>query len=219
MQLPSRSSRMFLDQATVAYQEQGSRSATLSDYLSSRGISADVSEQFSLGLCSDPLPGHERFRGAVSIPYLTPTGVVGMKFRMLDGGDKKYDAPAGQEHRLFNVAALWSRHIGYVIVCEGEFDTIVTAGVCGLNAVGINGTNGWKEWFPLCLEGFRNVFILMDNDDDKPDGINYGQDAAKKISMSMPDARILRLPISGDVNEFVLERGPDALRSMIESAL
>jgi len=36
---------------------------------------------FHLGVVVDPLPGHEQFLGRVAIPYVTPSGVVDIRFR------------------------------------------------------------------------------------------------------------------------------------------
>lgn len=216
MGMPSASLRTFLGQAAEAYHKQAESSGVLSDYLSSRGIDAEVADRFGLGLCSSPLAGHERFVGCMSIPYLTPTGVVAMKFRRLSGEGPKYDQPSGQEARLFNVEALWSRE-DFILVCEGELDTIVASGVCGLPAVGIAGTNGWKDHYGVAMEGFRHVFLLMDND-DKDDGSNPGQDAARRISKQLPEARPLRLPPGMDVNLYVLSAGPAALVDLVRSA-
>ena len=45
------------------------------EYLEGRGISEDVALQFSLGLVTDPINGHENHAGWLSIPYLTALGM------------------------------------------------------------------------------------------------------------------------------------------------
>jgi hypothetical protein len=45
----------------------------------------------------DPIAGHELGEGMLSIPYITPAGVVGIKFRRLDEGTPKYLWPTGQK--------------------------------------------------------------------------------------------------------------------------
>ena len=67
------------------------------DYLRKRGLSEGI-QQFKLGYVDVVAPGHEeRFRGTLSIPYFTPSGVVAYKFRRLASDDlPKYDSPSGQ---------------------------------------------------------------------------------------------------------------------------
>lgn len=205
------SQRRFLEEATQAYVDQLD-DRTLA-YLESRGLDAQVASSFRLGAVSNPLPGHEAFTHHLSIPYLSPTGVVGMKFRRLDEGSPKYNGPEGQRARMFNVNALWSSD-NYVLICEGEIDTITAAGVCGLNAVGIAGVNQWKPHYAHALSGFEEVWICADND-EKADGSNPGQDLAKRIIEVMPHARNIKLPGNTDVNQFVLTNDADALPKLL----
>jgi len=50
-------------------------------YLQGRGISPEVASLFLLGSVVDPSVGHEHAVGMLSIPYITPSGVIGIKFR------------------------------------------------------------------------------------------------------------------------------------------
>jgi len=59
-------------------------------YLKERGI-LDGASRFMLGYVAEVAPGHEdRIKNHLSIPYITEAGVVGFKFRRIDGGDPKY---------------------------------------------------------------------------------------------------------------------------------
>lgn len=185
------------------------------EYLAARGISAQASVTSLLGAVIDPLPGHEAYKNMLCIAYGTRAGVVAVKFRPV--GDRpsgtKYLWPAGQASHLYNVAALHT-HSPYVAICEGELDTVVAHYECGVNAVGIAGVSHWKPHFPRVLKGFRDVFVIADND-DKEDGSNPGQDLAKKILNDIPHARNILLPRGMDVNEFFLAQGKDALPSLL----
>ena len=55
-------------------------------YLEARGITQAIAAKYLLGSVVEPSAGHEHSVGRLSIPYLTPTGVVGMKFRTIDDG-------------------------------------------------------------------------------------------------------------------------------------
>ena len=103
-------------------------------YLEGRGISKGIAEQYSLGLVTDPINGHEHHAGWLSIPYLTALGMcVGVKFRRLDDGKPKYGAPTGQKGHLFNVADI-TIDSSTIVVCEGELDAVVVSGLIGLPA-------------------------------------------------------------------------------------
>jgi DNA primase len=209
MDLPRLSSqrRELLAQATERYSEALVGSAA-EEYLSTRGIPAEVSRRFQLGFVSDPLEGHERFRGRLAIPYLTPTGTVGMRYRALGDQEPKYDSEAGQRTALFNVRDL-HRSEPWIAVCEGELDTVVMSGVVGVPAVGIPGVEHWNKsggiWSRL-LQDYETVFIACDSD-------KAGQKATKQIAAMVENPVVL--DIRGDVNEMVLAEGPEALLEMM----
>lgn len=206
------SAKKFMTEATEQYAAALEGSEAVSSYLEGRGISLSVAATFRLGAVSDPLPGHEMMRGMLSVPYLTETGTVAMKFRRIQGEGPKYLGLEGQGVRLYNVSALWSP-LPYIVICEGELDC-VSASSCGVNAVGVPGVGSWRDHYPACLEGFADVFILTDND-DKADGSNPGQDFARRIIEDIPHARNVLLPKGNDVNEFVVNKGSDALRQLL----
>ena len=62
-----------------------------------------MADSYQLGTVIEPIPGHEHAVGCLSIPYLTPNGVVGIKFRRIDGSNPKYIWPTGQKIGMFNV--------------------------------------------------------------------------------------------------------------------
>lgn len=174
------------------------------EYLTGRGISAQVAAKFKLGCVTEPVEGHDRFVGRLAIPYLTPSGVVGMRFRVIDPDSDapKYDSKTGQRTALFNVNDL-HRSEPWIAVCEGELDTIVMSGIVGVPAVGIPGVEHWNKkggiWRRL-LQDYDQVFVLTD-----PDAA--GQKAQKAMLAQIENAVPVDLP--ADVNDTVLLNGPD----------
>lgn len=203
----------FLEEATRAY-EQSLESSPAAQYLESRGISESARRTARLGWVTseNAMPGHEPFIDHISLPYLSPSGVVAVKFRRIDGGHPKYTAPLGQRVRMYNVLALQER-TDSIVICEGELDAIVL-GQCGINVVAIAGVTQFKPHFPRMLKGFSNVIVVTDND-KKEDGTNPGQDLAHRIIESIPRARNVLLPDGMDVNEYYLNAGEEALRSRL----
>ena len=184
-------------------------------YLEARGITEAIAAKYLLGSVVEPSAGHEHSVGRLSIPYLTPTGVVGMKFRTIDDGTPKYLYPTGQKVGLFNVNDL---HIysDTIAICEGEIDTIVLAGIVGIPSVGVAGVSQWKPWFPKLFEGYSKVLIFADND-VKEDGRNPGQELAKRIKEDLDKATVVMLPDNQDVNEVFLTHGVEWFRDRIDA--
>jgi len=174
-------------------------------YLAERGITKEVASTFRLGSVVDPSAGHEHAINRLSIPYITPAGVVGIKFRAVDGSTPKYLWPTGQKIGLFNVLDL-HKHSDTIAICEGEIDTIVLSGLVGIPAVGVAGVSQWKPWFPKLFESYTRILIFADND-VKEDGRNPGQELAKRIKEDLDKADIVHLPDNQDVNDIYLEYG------------
>jgi DNA primase len=178
-------------------------------YLRSRGITKEAADTFLLGTVNDPAPGHEHAVGCLAIPYRTPTGVVGIKFRRVDGGTPKYLWPTGQKVGMFNVVDLHTQS-DTIAICEGELDTLVMSGLVGVPAIGVAGVSHWKPWFPKMLEGFERIVIFADND-IKEDGRNPGMELAKRIKEDLERAVVVNLPGNRDVNQVFLDGDRDWL--------
>ena len=204
--LPASAQMKFLEKATALYEQNVE---ALASYLGARGIGHEAALGQRLGLASDPLPGHERFRGWMSIPYCTPGGVVAMKFRRLDDGTPKYDSPAGQKIKLYNAGVLASTRSDTVLICEGEMDAIVGTYTLGIPTVGTWGTN-WLDHHPRCFADFEEVIIIADND-IKDDGSNPGLKHAKHVQQSISRSRIVTPPPGMDLGEWVLSAGREAV--------
>ena len=205
----SGSQRATLNTATTAYQEN---LGLAQSFLEARVVSEAGATSFRLGVVSDPAtPEHERFRGMLSIPYLTPGGVVAIKFRQLDPTrSPKYDSPAGQTARLYNVAALHTTG-DTVAVCEGEMDALVMTEVVGIPAVGIPGASNWQKHWNRCFADYPRVLVVADNDvsNEKNPGVRHAERVVKEIGSA---ARLVLPPADRDLGDWVAEHGPDAVK-------
>lgn len=184
-----------------------------SRYLEGRGISSEVATSFQLGYVESPSIGHERYRGRLAIPYLTPTGVVSIRFRAIPDEDGIEDPPKylslpGEVSRIYNTLDL-QRPEPYVCVCEGEIDTI-SAHMAGLPAIGVPGSQNWKRVFRLALRWYQHVFVLADAD-DKGAGMEFADTIAKQVK----NVSIVSMPEGHDVNSFIRAAGTQALRERI----
>lgn len=211
----SRTQRDFLNQACQAYQQQLNETAVR--YIVARGLDKAAATGLQLGVVGDPLPGHEQYVGKLCIPYLTPAGVVGLKFRCIADHDckqvgcQRYDQPPGQQQRLYNVTALHTG-LSYVGVAEGEMSAGVLSHMVGVPTVGTPGASTWLEHWPRVFADFDRVFVFEDND-LKADGSNPGRRHARKVAKAIGSAAIVVSPPEGlDPDEWYLAEGAGVIR-------
>lgn len=213
MQKPSQSRKDWLGKLAGRY--HAALTPETLGYLESRGLSRDAVSGFRLGLVTDPDPMHEPYAGRLAIPFITPTGVVYMRFRCLedhaefkcsDFGHGKYEGPSGEGTHLYNVSALHSAR-SVVGVCEGELDAIVATSA-GVPAVGVPGSQNWKPFYYRLFVDFEEVLILGDGD-------TAGRAFTAKLSPNIPGAVARVMPADYDVSSYVVEHGVEAFRELI----
>ena len=182
--------------------------------LDARGISEVTAARFQIGTITDPINGHEMYEGWISIPYITASGsCVGFKFRRLDEGKPKYGSPTGQKAHLYNVSDVTIMK-PYIVVCEGELDTIIVSGELGIPAVGVPGVAAWKPHFPKLFSGYETVYVVGDND-VKEDGSNPGAEFSKRVANEVMNSTIVTLPPNMDINDYYLVHGASATRKLL----
>lgn len=192
------SQRELLEKAVDHYQQS---IHLAEEYLASRGLSLTDAKTVRLGYVAEPLPGHEQFKGRLSIPYITPSGVVDIRFRSVGPQEPKYMGMPGTQTRLYNVNALVTAE-NYIAVTEGEIDAITLNYKCGIPAIGVPGANNWKRHYSRLLQDFEQVFIFADG--DQP-----GQDFAKKVSQEVNGVTVINMPEGHDVNSTYLINGAE----------
>ena len=179
--------------------------------MAERGLSQEAANQFHLGVVEEPLPSHEAYKGRLSIPYITRSGVVDIRFRALNGEEPKYIGLPSAETTLFNVEALFKAK-NYVCICEGELDTITMASATSHPTVGAPGATSWKKFYPRVFEDFDTVIVLADGDDA---GMEFG----KRILRSLNSTRILQMPDGEDVNSVFQKHGAQYINDKIKAVL
>lgn len=184
-------------------------------YLAERALDQDAVDSSLLGLVSDPDPAHEPYRGRLAIPFITPTGVVSMRFRCLEAhscedGCAKYLGVEGDSTHLYNVAALHEAG-SRVGIAEGELDALV-ATRAGLPTVGCPGASAWKPFYYRLFDDFEYVYILGDGD-------SAGRKWAGGLAPNIPGAVSRVQPKDYDVTSYVVEHGAEAwLKSVLHGA-
>lgn len=171
------------------------------DYLKSRGIPLEIARLASLGVVAEPETGHEAFKGRLSIPYITKTGVVDLRFRSLNPAvEPKYMGMTGAETKMYNVLDV-ERANDFIGVCEGELDTLTLSACIGIPCIGVPGANSWKKHYTRLLADFERVFVFADG--DQP-----GTEFARSLARELP-VTIIQLPDGHDVNSMFVQEGVD----------
>lgn len=201
----SRDARNLLEQATLEYASQINVAA---EYLVGRGINEQCARTHRLGYVDKPMIGHEDMQGRLAIPYITPTGVVDIRFRSLSSDvTPKYLSRTGAEQHIYNVTA-FQTDSDFIAICEGEMDTIITNTMCSVPAVGVPGAQSWKNWYARAFQDYKKVFVLTDGD-------NAGKELGKKIMQAIDVAVVVSMPDGLDVNDVFLSEGSDGVRKRI----
>lgn len=170
----------------------------------------EAAEKARLGVVLDPLTGHEAYTNRLSIPYLTKSGVVDLRFRAIGHEEPRYMGLSGATTRLYNVGAFF-RASSYICLCEGEIDTITLDFVCGIPAVGVAGVNNWKKHYSRLLADFDKVFLFADGDNA---GFEFGKSLARELSNLV----IVQAPEGEDVNSLYKLYGADYFKEKIAGA-
>lgn len=177
------------------------------DYLKLRGIPLEVARLARLGVVEEPDVGHEAFKGRLSIPYVTKSGVVDLRFRSLNPAvEPKYMGLTGADTRMYNVLDI-EKAGDWISVCEGELDTLTLSACVGIPCVGVPGANSWKKHYTRLLADFERVFVFADG--DQP-----GREFASSLARELP-VTIVNMPDGEDVNSIFVAEGADFLRSKV----
>jgi DNA primase len=212
LQTLSAEQRRFFEQAATTYQNDLLGDTDAQAYLASRGLSPAALATFHLGVVRSPLPGHEAYRGRLCIPYVTPAGVVNIRFRCAASHDceaehhPKYLSGEGAGTNLYNVLDL-KKDSPFICVAEGEIDAM-SLSLAGLPAVGVPGVDTWQKHFSRCLEDFEVIYAFGDG--DKAGG-KFSNFLARETR-----ARPIRMPAGKDCNDLFREEGAEGLRKLID---
>lgn len=180
------------------------------EYLAERGITLAQATKAGLGVVLEPLTGHEAYINRLSIPYITRSGVVDLRFRSMDSSEPKYMGMAGATTHLYNVGAFF-RATSFISICEGEIDTITLDTACGIPAVGVPGVNNWKKHYTKLLSDFEKVFLFADGD-------TAGADFGKHLSRELGNLVVVSMPEGEDVNSMYRQNGVEYFKDKIKGA-
>lgn len=161
-----------------------------------------------LGVVVEPETGHEAFVGRLSIPYITKSGVVDLRFRSLNPAvEPKYMGLTGAETKMYNVLDV-EKAGDFIGVCEGELDTLTMSYCIGIPCIGVPGANSWKRHYTRLLADFERIFVFADG--DQP-----GTEFARSLARELP-VTIVQFPDGEDVNSVYVRYGSDYIQKKVE---
>jgi DNA primase len=202
-----------LAKASALYADQfgkNARSESLASvrgYLKDHSVTFQMAQKYQLGYVADPLPGDERFRGALAIPYLSTKGVTALRFRLF-GRASKIGQHKGQASRLYNTPAYFAA--GETLgLAEGEIDALVATEVLGIPTLGVPGVENFKDFWLPGLKDFTSVFIFGDGDQA---GRDFSEEMAERIGWR---GRIIRLPDGEDISSLAAKGQLGGLRAQM----
>lgn len=204
----SSSHRAFLQKATIQYSQNIDQAE---EYLATRGLSVEEARAFGLGVVVDPLPSHEAIAGRLTIPYITPSGVVDLRTRAMHGEEPKYLGLPGAETTMFNTNAIFTA-TKYICLTEGEFDCILMTAKTQHPTVGIPGASSWKPHYARILDDFDIVIVLADGD-------KAGSEMGKKVGRELSNVNVIPMPDGEDVNSVILKYGKDWIDERINECV
>lgn len=196
--------RKLLEETTARYE---THLAEVAPYLAGRGFTEEAARSFRLGYVKGDHPSDADYAGRLAVPYVTPAGVVDLRYRALTPDGPKYLSRPGSTTKLFNVKDLLVES-PTLYVTEGELDCI-TAVMCGLPTVGVPGANNWQGHFRLLMADYSRVIVMCDGDEA---GRQFGKTVAKEVDTAVPIA----MPPGMDVNDLFVAGGKDAVLEMVE---
>lgn len=184
-------------------------------YLGSRGLAGDTVRRFFAEVPrSNSKPAHWPYAGRLVIMSLGPDDTVhDIAFRCIEHPDckavgcAKYLFLDGIPKRLWNARAVLD-HGTSIDIAEGQLDAISLV-ACGLNAVGVAGSEGWKPHFHRLFGGFDTIRVWADGD---PAGRHF----AERVVSDIPTAEVMMVPPTEDINSLLVKKGPAAILALAE---
>ncbi|HWC60221.1 MAG TPA: DNA primase, partial [Verrucomicrobiae bacterium] len=168
---------------------------------------------------------YDRFRGRLMFPICDEQGrVIGFSGRVLSGDEKtaKYvnspETPIFKKSKVLFALDKAKRTIldvGYVVICEGQLDTISCHSKGIVNVVAPQGTALTAEHVQILKRYTDDIILCFDGD-------NAGRKAAARgfndlISLGIP-FRVAEVPAPEDPDSFIKRFGFRALLGLLENA-
>ena len=198
----------------------------LTNVMRSRRIDLQVGEQAGLLKRSSRTTGeshYDLFRGRLMFPIVSTSGdVLGFGGRVMGDGEPKYlnspETPVFHKGRVLyglDVTGRFIRSQDEAIIVEGYMDAVALYGAGLKNVAAILGTAFTPDHGKLIRRMTPNVVMLLDGDKA---GIQGAERSLPALLAADIRPRGVILPEGMDPDDFLREKGVEALRSEMERA-
>ena len=184
------------------------------EYFEKRKIAKETVESFGITESKEWMPQDQKEHRVICFNYYLNEDLINIKFKT---ADKKFKMVKDARKIPYNVDAI--KDSTYVIICEGEEETMVWH-QSNLRAVSVpNGAsknNNNLDWLDSTYELFENKIIYLATDNDEP-GRKLQADIARRFSGH--DIRIIEFPENEkDANDCLKRYGQDFITRLFENA-
>jgi twinkle protein len=188
--------------------------AKILEYFENRKITAETVKKFDVSESIEWMPQDQKEHKVVCFNYYLDGELINIKFKT---SDKMFKMVKDARKIPYNIDCI--KNSSYIIICEGEEETMVWS-QSNLNAISVpNGAsknNNNLEWLDSVYDLFENKIIYLATDNDEP-GRKLKEDLARRFSSS--DIRIIEFPDNEkDANDCLKRYGQDFVSRLYEDA-
>lgn len=215
------------------------------EYLNARGITDTLIQHYGIGYCPastntmyeeaigkiagiSTSNGKSVLAGRIIFPYFNPLNnmVCDLRGRAFDATDSdvKYKGPyntassRGADEWPYDAA--WCLSADPLVVTEGEIKSLVATSA-GVPTVGLPGMGMWRWRIKPAVDTERRIVVVFDAQ-RSPAVHESVMQAIDRIAQKLPNVYVGTLPLWGnktDVDEFILTRGVQEFKMIVNSAL
>jgi len=184
------------------------------EFFAKRGISQDTVKTFSISESVEWMPQTQKEHKVICFNYFMDGELINIKFKT---ADKHFKMVKDARKIPYNIDSIKDKE--YVIICEGEEETMVwhQSGFAAISVPnGASKNNNNLEWLDSVYELLENKTIYLATDNDEP-GRKLSEDIARRFSAS--DVRIIEFPTSQkDANDCLKAYGQDFVTRLFDDA-
>ena len=184
------------------------------EYFDKRKISRTTLDAFGVTEGKEWMPQDQKEHRVICFNYYLDGELINIKFKT---ADKKFKMVKDARKIPYNIDSIKDSH--YVIVCEGEEETMVWH-QSDLRAISVpNGAsrnNNNLDWLDATIDLFDEKVIYLATDNDEP-GRKLREDLARRFTAA--DIRIIEFPENEkDANDCLKRYGQDFITRLFENA-
>ncbi|QAW54952.1 toprim domain-containing protein [Bacillus subtilis] len=176
------------------------------DYLTGRGISAEVQREAGVGLVGN----------AVAIPWRLPNGrLANVKYRSTRGKSFWY-ASGGWPIRdlVYGMDLVYAQRLKHAVICEAEIDAMAWRSV-GVPAIGTGGSAFNLKKADIITQSPIEYLTVVTDNDKAGDKLRAAIERYLNGKVRLAHGYITEVK---DANELLVKRGAEALRNVYDRA-